>query len=231
MSQTDLLDLAKKGDIDAISTIINRNLNPKGITAKVSKNGSCLRILLETQTPPIQSNLVNYIHKGIGKLAIYQIEILQIFGRQIGDDIPAWSQSINLYEEVLQPPDIHQQPMQDSSQTQRSEINTIDSLFTTPKYEKISLVSRITLIIFGSIGMISGLVFLAIPVLGWILGGMTIFGSIVMLAAGISGTGMLKGRCPYCGEDVSISESQKGVNCSICTKRIIIRDRKFYRIE
>jgi DNA-directed RNA polymerase subunit RPC12/RpoP len=231
MFQQNLLDLAKQGDINAISILINRNLNPKGITAKVSKDGNCLRIMLEAQTVPIQSNLVNYIQNGVGKLAISQIEILQIFGRQTGDEIPAWSQSVNLHEKVFQPSDVSQQPIQHSSQTQRSELRPTDSSFTTPKYEPSTQAGRITSIVLGLFGLLGGLLFLAIPLLGWILGGMAIVGSIGMLAAGISAAGMLKGQCPYCGEEVSKTESQKGFNCTSCKKRIVIRDRKFYRTD
>lgn len=232
MSQTNLLDLAKQGDIDAISTLINRNLNPKGITAKVSKSSNCLRIMLDAQTVPIQSNLVNYIQNGVGKLEISQIDELKIFGRQTGDDVPAWSQSVNLREQVVQPSDLSEQPLQQlSSQPQQSDLRPTDSSFTTPKYKPSTLAGRITFIILGLSGLIGGLTFLVIPVLGWILGGMAIFASIAMITAGISGAGTLTGECPSCGAGVSEIESQQGFNCTSCKKRIVIRDRKFYRTD
>ena len=60
---------------------------------------------------------------------------------------------------------------------------------------------------------------------------MAIFGAIGMITAGISGAGTLKGHCPSCGVGVSKIESQKAFNCTSCKKRIVIRDRKFYRID
>lgn len=230
MSQPKLLDLAKQGDTNAISTLINRNLNSKGITAKVSQSDNCLRVMLEAQTVPTQANLVNYIQNGVGKLGLSQIDTLQIFGRQTGDDVPAWSQSVNLHERVVEP-SVSQQSIQHSSQLHRSDLRPTDSSFTTPKYEPSTPTGRILFIILGLFGLLGGLLFLAIPLLGWILGGMAIFGSIGMLAAGISAAGTLKGQCPYCNEEVSGIESQKGFNCTACKKRIVIRDKKFYRTD
>jgi len=236
MSQQNLLDLAKQGDIDAISTLINRNLNPKGITVKISKSANCLRIMLEAQTVLAQSNMVNYIQGGIGKLAIAEINTLQIFGRQTGDEVPTWSQTVNLHQPAVQLPEPAQQPIQHSSQTQRSDLRPTDSSFTTPTYEykPSTKTGQIFSIVTGIFGLLGGLIFFfAIPLLGWVLGGMVIFTSIVMLSNGIAGKGigMLKGQCPYCGEVASKMESQKAFNCTSCTKRIVIRDKKFYRTD
>jgi uncharacterized membrane protein YuzA (DUF378 family) len=232
MSQHSLLDLAKQGDIDAISTLINQNLNPKGITVKISKSANCLRIMLEAQTVPPQSNMVNYIQSGIGKLAIAEIGTLQIFGRQTGDEVPAWSQTVTLRQSSVQPPEPAQQSIQHSSQTVGSDLRPTDSSFTTPTYEPLTKSGRVIFVIIGTFGLLGGLIFFfAIPLLGWIFGGMAIFGSITMLSGGISGTGTLKGQCPFCDEKVSKWESEKGFNCTSCKKRIVIRDRKFYRTD
>lgn len=96
MSQQNPLELAKQGNPNAIAALINRNLNPKGITAKVSRKDDCLRVMLESHEVPSQDNLVEFIRNGILKLGIAEINTLQVFGRQIGDEVPAWSQTINL---------------------------------------------------------------------------------------------------------------------------------------
>jgi DNA-directed RNA polymerase subunit RPC12/RpoP len=236
MSQQNLLDLAKQGDVGAISTLINRNLNPKGITAKISKSANCLRIMLEAQAVPTQSGMVNYLQSGVGKLAIAEIDTLQIFGRQTGDEVPAWSQTVEINQPVVQPLELAQQPTQHSSQTQRSDLRPTDSSFTTPTYEykPSTKPGRIFSISIGICGLLGGLIFFfAIPLLGWVFGGIVIFTSFAMLSNGISGKGIgiLKGQCPYCGEAASKTESQKAFNCTSCTKRIVIRDRKFYRTD
>ncbi|WP_277926746.1 MULTISPECIES: hypothetical protein [Nostoc] len=41
MTQPNLLELAKQGDAQAIASLINRQLQPKGITAKVALKDAC----------------------------------------------------------------------------------------------------------------------------------------------------------------------------------------------
>ncbi|MEH1890791.1 MAG: hypothetical protein V7K92_15510 [Nostoc sp.] len=41
MTQPNILKLAKQGDIQAIASLINRHLHPKGITAKVAFKDAC----------------------------------------------------------------------------------------------------------------------------------------------------------------------------------------------
>jgi DNA-directed RNA polymerase subunit RPC12/RpoP len=231
MSQKNLPELAREGDINAISNLINRNLNPKGITVKVSQTANCLRIMLEAETVPAQSSIVNYIQSGIGKLKIAEIDTLQILGRQTSDDVPTWSETVKLDQPMIQSSPADVPAIQHSSHTQRNDLRPTDSSFTTPEYEPSTMVGRIIMITLGGFGLLGGLIFLAIPLLGWILGGLAIFGSIACLVAGFSGAGMLKGQCPYCGEGVSQIESNKGLNCTSCKKRIVIRDRKFYRTD
>ena len=49
---------AKQGNPRAIAILVNRQLQPKGITAKVSVKASCLQIMLEAATVPNQKGLV-----------------------------------------------------------------------------------------------------------------------------------------------------------------------------
>lgn len=96
MSQQHVLESAKQGNPSAIAILINQNLQQKGISAKVSRKDTCLRIMLESSEVPNQSNLVEFIFNGIKKLEMTGIDTLQVFGRQTGDDVPAWSKSIVL---------------------------------------------------------------------------------------------------------------------------------------
>ena len=96
MSPQNVLELAKQGNTNAIAALINQTLQQRGITAKVSKNNSCLRIMLESSEIPNQTSLVKFVSNGIKKLEVTGIDTLQVFGRQVGDDVPAWSQTIIL---------------------------------------------------------------------------------------------------------------------------------------
>ncbi len=45
MTNTDLLERAKQGDPEAIATLMNRILQPKGITAKAILQNRCLVVI------------------------------------------------------------------------------------------------------------------------------------------------------------------------------------------
>jgi hypothetical protein len=96
MSQQNPLELAKQGNPSAIAALINRNLKPKGVTAKVSRNGRCLKVILESNKVLNHESLIEFIHRGILKLEIDEIDILQILGKQVDDKIPSWTQTVNL---------------------------------------------------------------------------------------------------------------------------------------
>lgn len=96
MTQQNPLDLAKQGDPNALAALMNRSLKPKGITAKVSRKDDCLRVMLESNEFPNQDSLINFIRSGVLKLDVSGINTLQVFGKQIGDEVPTWSQEINL---------------------------------------------------------------------------------------------------------------------------------------
>lgn len=96
MSQQNILEAAKQGNPNAIAVLINRNLQRKGIVAKVNRKDSCLRVMLESSEVPNQLSLVEFVRNGVKKLEVVGIDKLQVFGRQVGDDVPSWSQLIAL---------------------------------------------------------------------------------------------------------------------------------------
>jgi len=96
MSRQDLIQLSRQGNANAIALLINRDLNPKGITVKVRRTGDRLQILIESQDVPNQDRLIQRIRGGIQKLGIANIKMLNFFGRQLGEDIPIWSQTVDL---------------------------------------------------------------------------------------------------------------------------------------
>lgn len=101
MTQPNLKQLAQQGNINAIATLMNRALQPRGITAKVQLKGSCLQVMLESTQIPDQQACVTWIAEGMRRLAIPSIQSLRIFGRQEGDDFPAWTEDIELNSSSL----------------------------------------------------------------------------------------------------------------------------------
>ncbi len=96
MSEQNVLELAKNGNADAISALMNRSLKQREITAKVIRKDNSLRIMLEANEVPNQSRLVEFVSHGIRNLKVAGINRLELFGRQVGDDVPAWSQIVIL---------------------------------------------------------------------------------------------------------------------------------------
>ena len=81
---TNLLELAKQGNADAIASLMNRQLQSKGITAKVNLQDSCIYVLLESATIPDQRIVAPFVVQGMMKLAIETADSLQVYGKQTG---------------------------------------------------------------------------------------------------------------------------------------------------
>lgn len=96
MTQQSLIERAKQGDAEAIATLVNRQLQPKGILAKVAVTRECLQIILESTAVPIQQQLVAYIWNAMSRLEASSIQKVKIYGKQAGNDFPAWHQEFEL---------------------------------------------------------------------------------------------------------------------------------------
>ncbi|MEH1936240.1 MAG: hypothetical protein V7L14_21580 [Nostoc sp.] len=96
MTQPNILKLAKLGDSQAIASLMNRHLHPKGITAKVAFKDACLEVILESAQVPNQQILVAFVRKGLMALGAASVEKVKVYGQQTGKEFPAWSKEFNL---------------------------------------------------------------------------------------------------------------------------------------
>ncbi|HLO49328.1 MAG TPA: hypothetical protein VK211_13000 [Kamptonema sp.] len=96
MTQQNLRELAKQGDPKVIASVINRTLQPKGINAQVARDNDCLQVMLESDQVPSQPALMDFIRKGMMNLGVESIHIVKVYGRQVGEDLPAWEDEIEL---------------------------------------------------------------------------------------------------------------------------------------
>lgn len=94
--QQNILDRAKQGDSKAISTLMNRQLQPKGITAKANLKDECLQIMLESEEVPDQQALVAFIGKGVKGLGTEKIKKVKVYAKQTGSELPSWNQEFEL---------------------------------------------------------------------------------------------------------------------------------------
>jgi hypothetical protein len=90
MGSISLLDQAKEGDADAIATLMNQALQPKGITVRCDRQGSCLQLWLIGQTLPPQAATVDYVRRGIDRLHAAPVTALQIYAEQVDRQEPGW---------------------------------------------------------------------------------------------------------------------------------------------
>lgn len=90
------LELAKKGNPQAIAALMNSQLQFKGVTVRTSLKDDCLRIVLESEQIPDEQEMTVFIQEGLTVLSSSAIARVKIFGQQIGDDIPVWSRDIEL---------------------------------------------------------------------------------------------------------------------------------------
>ena len=220
MARPNLVQLAKQGDIDAVSTLINRSLQKKSITAKVSRSNDCLRIMLISEQLPEQAELVKFICSGLRKLSVPEINKVKIFGSRKGDVVPEWSQAVDLVDRSSQENSIDTEPHQKQSQTK---------LFTVTTYSPNT--NRVFSVLLGIGGILGSLLFLIIPIIGWILGIFGVIGSFGLIASGVTGEGRLEGECPYCCARTYSVRSADGFNCKACRRRIVIKEQRFYRVD
>ncbi|MFQ3616453.1 MAG: hypothetical protein SNJ57_12360 [Cyanobacteriota bacterium] len=96
MAQTNLLELAKQGDPQAIATLMNRSLQPRGMTALVSRQGNCLYVLLQAEQVPNRQVLTAFVQNGISNLGVSSIQLVKISGQQFGMAEPAWTQDLQI---------------------------------------------------------------------------------------------------------------------------------------
>jgi hypothetical protein len=108
MTPQDILNAAKQGNPQAIAALMNRSLQPKGITARARLVDGTLQVMLEGDTAPSQAESVAYVTKGIKGLEIPGISNLMIAGKAIGAENLEWTERIELIpqQQAIQAPKI-----------------------------------------------------------------------------------------------------------------------------
>jgi hypothetical protein len=126
-NQPNLLELAKQGNAKAIATLMNRQLQPKGITAKAVFKEGCLQIMLESAQVPNQQVLVAFVGKGITSLGVESIERVKVYGRQTDTNVPTWSQEFELGEQQLPLPSTQASQSRTTYEIQNKQLNLAPS--------------------------------------------------------------------------------------------------------
>lgn len=93
MARRHFLQLAQEGDAQAIATLINRNLQPKGIFAIVKYELGYLQICLEAEQVPRRAVMMNFIREGVKRLNVEGLRLVRVYGRRKGKSVFGWHES------------------------------------------------------------------------------------------------------------------------------------------
>jgi uncharacterized protein (DUF697 family) len=98
--ETETLAAAKQGKVEAIAEILNRNLNPKGLTALVMAQSQGIWLSVESLNGPPQAKLIEILEKFFIQLGVNSIQTITVVGRKTGEAVPIWEQTIQLISET-----------------------------------------------------------------------------------------------------------------------------------
>jgi poly-gamma-glutamate capsule biosynthesis protein CapA/YwtB (metallophosphatase superfamily) len=96
VSQQDILNLAKEGDPRAIAFLIDQALHSFGVTAKASRENDTLHLLLEAEQLPAEEACLRVAIKGLQRLQANNVYSVTVYGRQAGQQMPAWTKTVEL---------------------------------------------------------------------------------------------------------------------------------------
>jgi hypothetical protein len=100
MEQSNLLELAKQGEPEAIAALMNVVLKPKGITARARFEGGVLCVFLEAPKPLNQDTLVTFIRKGLLELNNESIQAVRACGKRTNEQGLAWTKDFLVHPEL-----------------------------------------------------------------------------------------------------------------------------------
>jgi hypothetical protein len=91
-NQNQTMELAKQGNSQAITTLINQSLNPRGINTVTKVRDGCLHVFLESEPVSMMESTAQFVHKKLIFLKIKSIQNIKIYGRKTGDKAIVWAQ-------------------------------------------------------------------------------------------------------------------------------------------
>lgn len=98
MGKRHFLELARHGEAEAIATLINRNLHPKGIFAIVKYEFGYLQICLEAEKLVQRGALLRFIRQGLKRLDVEGVRLVRVYGRKKGESCFRWQDCFALTE-------------------------------------------------------------------------------------------------------------------------------------
>jgi hypothetical protein len=126
MAQLSIVQLAKQGDPRAIAFLVTQTLHKYGITARASRKGRCLKLLLEAEQVPHPATMSRIIDQGMQKLQPLSVEVVKLYGRKKGQKDPAWRQVIELTASVNSPTEAEFDPASNGAEMSIFRLDDLD---------------------------------------------------------------------------------------------------------
>ncbi|AFZ02203.1 PrsW family intramembrane metalloprotease [Calothrix sp. PCC 6303] len=88
-------------DIQLIKTRLNTAFHQHNFHLNINLKNNCLQILIESVSVPKQSLVTAIIRKELSPLELQSLPLIKVYGREIGEDLPAWFQEFEIGEQKL----------------------------------------------------------------------------------------------------------------------------------
>lgn len=85
-----------KNPVEELTTLINQTLQPQGIAAKVSLRDDRLQVMFEGDPIPDRQQMAAIVGSALKAVQPQTVNQIQLYGRQPGDEFPAWSREFVL---------------------------------------------------------------------------------------------------------------------------------------
>lgn len=95
-SQSSLLELARTGDVKAITGVMNYLLQSKELRVTTNIKGECLLVVLQGERIPDQEQSITYLRKVLDEVKLNTIKKVKVYARRNGSTFTAWTQDLNL---------------------------------------------------------------------------------------------------------------------------------------
>lgn len=96
MNQHSLIERARQGDATAIATLLNHSLQLRGMIASTNVQGDCLQVMLVAEQVPDSRTAAEWIRNVLINLDQSLIRRVKVYGRQAGNEFPAWTEEFSL---------------------------------------------------------------------------------------------------------------------------------------
>ncbi len=135
MTQGNLISLAKQGNPGAIAALMNRQLQPKDITAKATLKDGCLQVILESSQAPPQE-VLNFVRKGMTELKAEGIRKVKVSAWVTGASSAAWIKAFEIPAPMAEEPQNPPTPVPEPETIES--INTAEPAHTSSPLVKVS---------------------------------------------------------------------------------------------